>query len=238
MNPTLMVAYWHHRFTHIVWLIAFGAVVVLPVLGYVGPVRALVHPSQVGNGGGIGLLFVAGLIGLETSSGVLQLVFARPVTRYEYVMSRWLAAVIGGIAASSLQVAIVALADLARGTPFPAELYVSLAGSRALDVVGIVAVVTMFSSFLPGLGDLAIFILASGVATGLLAFGLQLHHPVYAVIGRILGESLSPSLPFPELSPFTVRSAYLCAAYASSVTLSLLVAVLVLNRKQLSYAFR
>src|SRR4029079_16239697 len=98
----LMMTYWRHRLGHMVWMLAFDAVVVLPVLVELGGIAGPVDPRILGGVLWNGLLFGAGIIGLEASTGVLQLVFARPVTRAEYVLSRWLAAVIAGVVASSL----------------------------------------------------------------------------------------------------------------------------------------
>ena len=53
--------------------------------------------------GPFALILAAGAIGQDVASGVLQLVFARPVARAEYVLARWLACVLGASTLCALQ---------------------------------------------------------------------------------------------------------------------------------------
>ncbi|TMQ71594.1 MAG: hypothetical protein E6K81_09690, partial [Candidatus Eisenbacteria bacterium] len=97
MNLTLLLATWRQRLMSPIRVVLLGGLLVVPLLGV-----AFVHGaglSILGDSVGLTLVFAVGMIGQDVSSGVLQLLFARPVRRPEYVWSRWLAT---GLAATAV----------------------------------------------------------------------------------------------------------------------------------------
>jgi ABC-type transport system involved in multi-copper enzyme maturation permease subunit len=88
----------------------------------------------------------AGMIGQDVSSGVLQLLFARPVARGEYVLSRWFA--VGACAAILvlIQTALGTLVMTLRGFPPPLGQIGAVALEQMLSAFGIAGVLALFSS--------------------------------------------------------------------------------------------
>ena len=182
------------------------------------------------------LVLAAGAIGQDVSSGVLHLTFARPVTRSSYVLSRWFAAAAGGFALALARLLLAAaLLSLRGAAPSPSELCAAVLEDALLASVG-ASVMVMFSAFVDGLGDVAVFALSS--------LGLQIGHLMaqakgWAIADRVLVElqrTLKPELTFLWLSghPGQLWNPYVTAA--STVTLALALAILAVNRRELSYA--
>ncbi|NOT33517.1 MAG: hypothetical protein HOP12_05020 [Candidatus Eisenbacteria bacterium] len=182
-----------------------------------------------------GFILTAGVIGQEVSSGVLQLVFARPVKRWEYVIGRWL-----GVALPASALAIVFVLSLAG--------VVSLSGGalewksvmRALleapfRVFGISAVLLMFSAAVKGLGDLAVWAMV-GIVGGIVGgFGGSRGWKWLARAAEELGNFLSPCLSWS--GPFSGGTWPLqdAVAWCSTVAICLTIAIVLVNRKELSY---
>src|SRR5262249_47296609 len=106
MNRTLIANYLRHRASSFMRV----ALIIVPSIFALGSV-ALGHSLAplAGLSTFYGMVLAAGAIGQDISSGTLQLLLARPVTRPGYVMSRWIAA---GFGASVLYIGIVALSTI------------------------------------------------------------------------------------------------------------------------------
>jgi ABC-type transport system involved in multi-copper enzyme maturation permease subunit len=191
--------------------------------------------APLGDAYPIALLFAVGMIGQDVSSGVLQLVLARPITRAEYVISRWLSAALAASAASLLQVALGWALLAMRGAAPDAGTVALLAGGRELQIFGVVATLALFSSVMSGVGDLALYVILSIFAGLLPMIGQVLHASALVWIGQELGTLLSPKLDLALLVAAS-PSWFAIATYASNLTLCLLLAVAAMNRKELSYA--
>ena len=183
-----------------------------------------------------GFLAAAGLIGQEVSSGVLTLAFARPMRRAEWVVGRWLGASALAAALIVLQVLVaVAASSMRHGDPtFQAAALKILDG--VLASTGLCAVLLMFSSLVPGLGDLGLLLLGTFLGGGLSAAGMHYEIPWVARAGTeiqtFLGASLDPG-------PFFGQGAvswFAVASYLSTLAICLVVAIHAVNRKELSYA--
>ena len=112
MNRTLILAVFDR------WLASPPRIALVAVLG-----TAPVLSSFLGSGGGrvgtgstalLVLVLGAGIIGRDVSTGVLQVLFTRPISRTEYVISRWMGL---GIAGAVLAAAQVLLAGIGRFIP-------------------------------------------------------------------------------------------------------------------------
>ena len=182
------------------------------------------------------LILGAGMIGTDVSSGVLQLLFARPVKRSDYVLSRWLAAatLAAGLALVQVIIACIVISAHHRTLPTPANI-LFLAGQHVSAAFGCAAVLTALSALAPGFGDLALYFLLF-MCTGLTQMlGSSTHSKLVTGIGD---EMLSSLVPQVDLSPLFGGAPdwYDMIAYASTMTLSLLVAIHAVNRRELSYA--
>ena len=79
MNPTLITTFWRQRLSSPVRLVILFFMMTTPLLMLTAmPQMGL---AALGEALPIGMLFAAGMIGQDVGSGVLQLVFARPVRR-------------------------------------------------------------------------------------------------------------------------------------------------------------
>ena len=201
--------------------------------------------TAVARGAGLGLLRTgtayafflgAGLIGQDVSSGTLQLLFARPVTRAEYALSRWLGAALGASCLVAIQLAIgVALLALHGEAPAARELGI-FAGGQILSVFGTTSVLLLFSTLLPGVGDF-LAMLAAGVLGQALQLGAgPLKAPWLARAGEEVGRFVGPDLDLGPLLGGGPVAWFEVVSYFSTVTLCLALAIVILNRRELSYA--
>ena len=183
------------------------------------------------------LVLAAGAIGQEISSGVLTLTFARPVTRTTYVLSRWLGAAGFAAALGLAQAALALMAIAARSGPAPTAAEVgALALECVLSAAGGAAVMVMLSSFVNGLGDVALW--ALGSVTGGIA-GLAGQAQGWPALVRAAAEldlTLNPKLELGWLFGLGDPHPYALIAVLSTTAAGLAVAAWVVNRKELSYA--
>lgn len=234
MNLTLILAFWRQRLTSPMRLVIAFTFVAFGLMAV-----ALGRSVQLLGRDGFAMLaftIAAGLIGQDVSSGVLTLAFARPVRRSEYVLSRWFAAGALTTAVIALQVlAAVAIVTLRGGEPDAANAALTLVHG-ALVAFGVSSVLTLFSSLVPGFGDLGLYLLATIVVSILGGIAMTQHldglSTVVTELKRILDANLDPSSLFGHgrFSWFELVS------YLSTVTLALTGAVAMMNRKELSYA--
>lgn len=234
MNAPLMIAFWRQRLTSPIRVALLGAITGFPLLGIVFMRGAGL--SVLGDSQGAVLVLGAGMIGQDVSNGVLQLLFARPVRRPDYVVSRWLGVAIAASAVALLQLAAAVALMAARGATPPAQEVLLFGAARVLQSFGLAAVLALLSSLIPGFGDLALYLLSSMV------FG------VVQMVGRFKGwgwvdrlgaellASLQPSIDVARLIEASPLPWYPIVAYASTVTLCLALAIVAVNRRELSYA--
>jgi ABC-type transport system involved in multi-copper enzyme maturation permease subunit len=233
VNATLILTFWRQRLMSPLRMVFLFCIVSFPLL------VTLAAPQTgftvAGNVTGIALVFAIGLIGQDVSSGVLQLLFARPVRRWEYVTSRWLSA--GSIAAlvAIAQGVLVALIMTVRGAAPGAGDTLAFVGERVLGAFGLAAVFVLLSSLVAGVGDVALWI-AGQAALAISAMVAQTKG--WMAAGRVLGElqaALNPGVPITQivngLAPWAPLSAYL-----SAIAVCLTLAVMLINRRELSYA--
>ncbi len=232
MNPVIILNTLRERSSSVVVILILAVIGLLPrIVAMVVGAPSLPEPdSHVLAAWILG----AGIIGKQVRSGVLQLVFVRPVTRSEYVYSKYFA-LATAVFVFSL---IVWLVSCASFWFHPAELklqeaFMNLADHLILSF-GIASVIVFLSSLRSGYGDVGLIIL------------LYLTIPLFQQIGakfsldslkraaveieRFLTPNFSTTMFGGDISWFSICS------YFSTITLCLVLAILVLNRKELSYA--
>jgi ABC-type transport system involved in multi-copper enzyme maturation permease subunit len=234
VNATILLATLRQRLSSPIRVLMLGFLM-LTSLGMVAVTRTLV-PVE-GQGLMFGLILAAGAIGQEIASGVLTLTFARPITRSAYVLSRWLAA---GALASGLalaQLAMGAAIVLARGGAAPAagDLAAYALEGVLLAFTGS-AVLVMLSSIATGLGDVGLWV--TGIFLGKMVEGLgQIKEwPVVVRAAQEVQGFLYPQVRLGWLFGHGDPSWFALVSVVSTLALSLAVAVMVVNRKELSYA--
>jgi ABC-type transport system involved in multi-copper enzyme maturation permease subunit len=234
VNPTLVTTLWRQRLASPVRMALLAMLSGMPLLAVLFvPGTGL---SPLGGAQGLLLTLGAGMIGQDVSSGVLQLLCARPVRRPEYVLSRWMGVALAGVALSVLQLALACGLLAARGAlPSPQSIVLFGAG-RLLECFGIAAVLALFSSLIGGLGDLAIYLLVN-LGAGILQLAGQVKRWLWLDrLGAELLGALTPTIDLPRLIAASPMPWYPIVSYASTVVLCLALAIVVVNRKELSYA--
>lgn len=233
MNLTLVIGLLRQRLASPLRAVILALMVVLPP-ALISVIQG-VGLSALGDGLPLAVLFAAGMIGQDVSSGVLQLVLARPVRRWEYVVSRWLAAAFGASLASLAQIGLAWIFMASRGhAPEPAAVALFAAG-RELEIFGVAAVMALLSSLAGGLGDIALYVLLN-IAGGICVMVGQFSRSSAVLwTGQELGALLTPRIELAQIAGGVVPWLEI-ATYASNLSLCLLVAVVLVNRKELSYA--
>lgn len=176
------------------------------------------------------LILAVGLVGRDVSSGTLALIFTRPIKRWRYIISRWVGASIAASAISWLHLIVQFLLLRSLGKGLPVGALFEMGFESATGAFGLTAVLVLFSTLVPGIADVGIWI-----ATRMLVdVGERLGVPQR--VGEHLDGLLSPELTWVTLVAGGTSAWFSVASYASNVVLCLAVAVAVINRKELSYA--
>lgn len=233
MNPTLVLTFLRQRATSpmrvILMLMLFGGPLMLAVF-----TRSLTPLAGVA--AQLVLVLVAGAIGQDVSSGVLQLTFARPVSRPSYVISRWLAASLATTALVLVQVLLASVALIWRHAPVGAAEVARIVLENAAMAFAGAAVMIALSSFVNGLGDLGILFLCFFSAQILGAIAGQMHWDAVALAARFLSDTLFPKLDLRWLFGAGKLPWAELAAWSSTLTLGLALAIWRMNHRELSYA--
>ena len=234
MNLTLVLATLRQRFTspiRLVIVLLFGWMPMLPLL--IAPRAGF---AVLGDGYFLALTLAAGMIGQDLSSGTLQLLLARPVTRAQYVFSRWGAVAAGTFLIMVLQALVAALIMALRGVPVPWVEAAQFLANGALLALGTAAVMALLSSLAAGIGDLGLLFLVFISAQVLEKLGM---FKSWDWLVRGAGELLRVLKPQLDVAPLFHGDPvawFAVVSYLSTVTICLGLAVVVMNRRELSYA--
>jgi ABC-type transport system involved in multi-copper enzyme maturation permease subunit len=233
MNPTIFLTTLRQRFSSRTRLLLVAVVFLFPIA--FSMVARELGTTAARTGAVFAFLLGAGILGQESGSGVFQLLFARPIRRWQYVVTRWLAVVTAATALTLVQLGIICLVVASRGLPTTRELGVQ-AAEQVLQVIGTTSVILLFSSLLTGVGDVLGIVLTFVGAQILGGIG-QLRHS--EALTRTSAEILRFVNPQVQIGPMTMGSGvpwFEVVSYLSTVTLCIAVAVWVLNRREISYA--
>jgi ABC-type transport system involved in multi-copper enzyme maturation permease subunit len=236
MNFAIVKNTYHRILTRPLVLLLVAAHVLLAILLYsIGSMNfdTLSHFSgRMSLWVGYTWILGAGLIGKDSSDGVLPLLFARPISRREYVLSRWAGLVLA--LTTFLLVDCIVLVLAQSGKPTSIQIGDFFLG--ALLVLWIVAMsaalVALFSSFMPSHGDVGLFlgiwlltyILATSLAKG------EAQTTIFKAVSMVLLPGLSVfDAPMDLKGNVTILTATLQAV------VELYAAILIMRRKQVSY---
>lgn len=234
MNRTVFLSTIEQRLKSPVRMALAGALLFLPLLGmWFLPVSGFMG---LDNGFKFGLIIGAGIIGQDLSAGVLQLLFARPVTRMSYVVSRWLGCVTLAAAITAFQILAGSLILQARGMPMEMDTALVFGATQVLAAIGVVSVLTLFSSLIGGFADLGLYLLVT-ILGGVMTVAGQITGAAWARhTGEEIGRFLSPGLDVGRLIGSTSPSWFEITSFVSTIVICLTVAVWLVNRRELSYA--
>lgn len=232
MNTTIFLTTLRQRFSSPGRMLLVAVVLLFPVGFAMLAGQAALAAAR--SGGVFAFLLGAGILGQESSSGVFQLLFARPVRRWEYVVSRWLAVSAAACVLVMVQVGLVCLVLASKGLPDSRDLLV-LVAEQMLSAIGTTSVILLYSAFLSGVGDVIGIMLTAIGGQVLNGIGqLRQSEALIRVATEItrfvtpqlaLGSQWSNGVPWFDLLSFL-----------STVAVSVAVAVVALNRREISYA--
>lgn len=233
INRTLIVALVRERLASPVRVLLLVSFWGLAILG--GLMSRQVRPPDAGNTLWLTLILGAGVIGRDLTSGVLQLILARPVGRAEYVWSRWIGLSLFVSALAFVSWLIVLPFALSNGgCTFPAALLIL--GEHLLLAFGLGAVITGLSSLVSGFGDLGLLLLGYIMAQIIGFVGKLKGIALLDRLGDELATTLVPQVDLDQVMAGGTLHVYPFVTWLTAVTLSLLVAHWALRRKEFSYA--
>jgi ABC-type transport system involved in multi-copper enzyme maturation permease subunit len=175
-----------------------------------------------------------GIDGSEIRSGVLQLVFVRPLTRSEYVWSKYFALLSIVFSFSFAMWIATCISFLFLKSEFIFQTAFTNLADHLIFAVGIAAVIVLFSCLLKGHGDIGLAVLLYLMVPVLSQTGRYFSFDLLVRASVELERFLNPS--------FSVRMFesgiwwFAIFSYFSTITLCLTLAIILLNRKELSYA--
>jgi ABC-type Na+ efflux pump permease subunit len=233
VNPTLIRSFLRQRLTSpmrlaMMFLFTFFPLGGLALSGQLSMLQGIAAP--------LAILFAAGAVGQDVSSGTLQLLLVRPVTRPAYLVSRWLGASLGAFAVTALTIVLGVLVLVLRGTPAAPVEVARVLLEAATSIAGHAVVMVMLSTLVGGLGDLAIFAATMFVAQMLQALAMLKRWDGLARACHEIQGALGPEVPLAGWAQGIPPSWFAIASWASTVTLALAVGIARLNRRELSYA--
>jgi ABC-2 family transporter protein len=226
----------------------FGSVGVVIALGLLAiltafPLAASGHESSLESSGFLTLLILAAAsVSKDASSGTLQMILARPIRRVDYLFGRYC----GILVAYAVCLAVTAgmalvLSPLLRvllgggGGPLSLAGMARGAAGALLSATLFASILLLFSTFLPGYGDVLAYFLLS-LLLGLpeiLARPLGL--PWLSKIGPVARDNVLPRVAWGEvLRGNRVLSAEV-GAYALAVAAYLTLAAVIFSRREFSY---
>lgn len=174
-----------------------------------------------------GLILGGTIVSGDVASGVLHLVWSRPVSRTSYCLAKW-----GALATATWLASLVGFGiALATGHGATLDVIGQAVLARLAAAVGIAAVLVLFSSLLPRLGDVALWVALELVVLNIGQWLSPDLYPATCYLASVVSTILWPASSFATADVVSGAVAYL-----STVVGSLALASLVLARKELSYA--
>ena len=233
MNPTLLVAFLRQRFSSPMRL---GLIVLATLFPLAGVAITGALSVLGGIAGPLAFVLVAGAIGQDVSSGTLQLLLVRPVTRTEYLLNRWLGAVIAALGLTVLMLALGTLVLLLRGAPPQAGEVLRMVLEAASVTTGNAAVMIMLSTLVGGLGDVGLYFASLVLLQMAQAVAAFKHWTWLQRASSEMQGVLGPQLTFAWFAQHAPVPWFALVSWASTITLVLAIGIARLNRRELSYA--
>jgi hypothetical protein len=223
-----------------------GVVIALAVLSLLTAfqVAAAGKGSALESGGFIALLILAAAsVSKDLSSGALQMILSRPISRVDYLFGRYcgillayaiyLAATLGfalvfsailGRLFGGENAGGLSLADLARG-----------AAGSLLSAALLSAILLFFSTFLRGFGDVLAYFLLSLLLGAPELLSRPLHAPWLAELGKATRENVLPRVEWENVLRGERVFSPATGQYFLAVTAYLTLAAWIFSRREFSY---
>ncbi|MGD9685170.1 MAG: ABC transporter permease subunit [Candidatus Obscuribacterales bacterium] len=181
------------------------------------------------------LIIGAGLLGQDLSDGILPLALSRPIRRWRYVLSKYLA--VSSLATALSLLNLTLLWFQVQGLRFDNVGFdeVVFFLQVPINAFGTGAVLLLFSSILPGAADVAVIILLTLFMLLLSILEEVLRIPGMNEISTNLSKLVYPTIQLEEMVSMRSLICLDVGLYLTVVILCLTGAVLIINQKELSY---
>lgn len=234
MNPSLVRSGIRQLLSQPVRIGALGGVIVLPLL----QIAVDTEPRLAGN---LWAMFTAviatsGVIGIEATSGSLALFLVRPMTRASYFFSRWLAAFSVALVATLIALGGEVAVVVARHGELSTAGVAFAALDRLLLLIGVVSVVACFSAASVSVADLLIWASVNVLAISLGTAGTHAQMKWLVTVAEALTAIGVPHLDLDRVIAAASIPWAALTGYIGVVVLAFAIAIVALNRKELSYA--
>ncbi len=188
------------------------------------------------------LLLGAGSVSRDVSSGALQMILARPISRTDYLWGRFF----GILSAFALFLAAVAALTVVFSAALLPVLHVPHAplqwpalargfAAAFLDGVLVAAVLLFFSTFVPGWGDVLGYFLLTLLLSAVPSIGAGLQKEWLTRLGLTLKQNILPEPNFGAIFSGERPSSETVGQWALAITVFLLAAALVFRRREFAY---
>lgn len=233
MNGTLVHSFLRQRFTSPARLLLLFMIFASP-LAMLAATRGGLGFQPLGTATMFAFVLGAGMIGGDASSGVFQLLFARPVSRMTYLFSRWFAVAVAAAALNAAQVAIGAGIMSANGALESWGATGRFVAEQSLEAFALAAVIAAFSSVLPGIGDVVAMFVAAIALEILRGASVWARQGWAGTLIQEIQRTLSPEAQ--GVFAWADGGWRVLLVLLSSVVLGLAFAAVALSRREISYA--
>ena len=184
----------------------------------------------------------AGAVSRDVSTGAVQMILARPLSRTNYLLGRWLGVLAAFGVFLAMAAALVVLFALAifpaiHSAAEPLSLPALLRGGAGALLDGLLFSATLlcFSTFLPGYGDLVAYFLAVVGLNALQGLGAALQRPGLTSAALVARENLMPDPDWNAIFSGQSSSLEPVGRWALAVAVLLLTAALIFRRREFAY---
>lgn len=215
-----------------------------------GALAVVAAPQLAASGGRAGfelatlplLILAAGCVSRDASSGALQMILCRPLSRSDYLLGRYagiLAGFAGFLSAAGVLAILFARVVLPMLGGSTASLAVSDLATQALATFlgGTVAAATilLLSTFLPGYGDVLGYILLAPLTALPEIAGQIFHAPWLQEAGPALRRNLMPALDWSAVLRGEGILGEATGRWALALVAALVAALVVFSRREFAY---
>jgi ABC-type transport system involved in multi-copper enzyme maturation permease subunit len=184
----------------------------------------------------------AGAVSRDVSTGAVQMILARPLSRTDYLLGRWLGVLAAfgvflAVAAALVVLFSVAVLPAFHAGPEPLSVPGLLRGGAGALLDGLLfsASLLCLSTFLPGYGDLVAYFLVVVGLGSLGGLGGALNRPELVNAARVARENLMPDPDWNALLAGQTSSLEPVGRWVLAVTALLLLAALIFRRREFAY---
>jgi ABC-type transport system involved in multi-copper enzyme maturation permease subunit len=184
----------------------------------------------------------AGAVSRDVSTGAVQMILARPLSRTDYLLGRWLGVLAAfgvflAVAAALVVLFSVAVLPAFHAVPEPLSVPGLLRGGAGALLDGLLfsASLLCLSTFLPGYGDLVAYFLVVVGLGSLGGLGGALNRPELVNAARVARENLMPDPDWNALLAGQNPSLEPVGRWVLAVTALLLLAALIFRRREFAY---